>query len=374
MRRLGVAAVVLLYGWVALGAAAAPRTTGWTIHDLGTLPPPFNIGSEAMAINAHGVVIGFSNGRVGQRAFVWSKGRMRPLVGFGGFVQANAIAGDGDIVGEGLDAHQTHHHAILWHDGRPIDLGTLGGRVSAAEALNNHGQVVGNSTTASGQEHAFLWENATMTDLGTLGGTQSEAVAINDAGQVIGTSLTTSGAQHAFLWEQGTMTDLGSLPGEDSTPAAIDAHGTVVGSTNPSIYDPDHAVLWRDGTLRDLGSFDSTVKQATAINAAGQILVSTFRPDSHAFLWANGHAVEIGSRYTDAFGMNDHGLVVGTALFKKKGPQVPFVWQTGRITALPTLGGQGPPTSAAYRINNSGWIVGRSFTNAGDRAVLWTPD
>lgn len=43
------------------------------------------------------------------------------------------------------------------------------------------------------------------------------------------------------------------------------------------------------------------------------------------------------------------------------------------MTALPTLDGAGPPTSAAYAINSRGWIVGRSYAAKGDRAILRTP-
>jgi probable HAF family extracellular repeat protein len=368
--RVAVVASVLL---LATGSAdaAPPR---WAIRNLGTLPAPFDAGSEATAINAAGLVIGWSATRSGQqRAFVFRDGKMRELPGFGGWTQANAIADDGDIAGEGLDAHQTHHHAILWHVGKLVDLGTLGGRFSAAEAVNDQGQIVGNSTTAAGDEHAFLWQQGTMTDLGTLGGNRSEAVAINDSGQVIGTSTTASGSEHAFLWQQGTIKDLGSLPGEDSAATAISADGGVVGYVHSSIYDPDHAVSWRNGTLRDLGSFGSKVKQAIAINSTGEILVSTFSPDMHAFLWQNGRVIKIGRRYTAAHGLNDEGWVVGTALFRKRGPQVPFVWHAGDMTELPTLDGAGPPTSAAYHVNNHGWIVGRSYGVAGDRAVLWVP-
>jgi probable HAF family extracellular repeat protein len=368
--RIAVASMVLLSSTGSAGAASQR----WTIHDLGTLPAPFNFSSDATAINARGVVIGWSATHTDQqRAFVWQAGKMRALPGFGGFTEANAIADDGDIAGEGLYAHQTHHHAILWHDGKLIDLGTLGGRLSAAEAINDHGQVVGNSTTAAGQDHAFLWQKGSMTDLGTLGGTNSHAVAINEAGQVIGTSTTASGATHAFLWQHGTLTDLGSLPGEESVATAIADDGEIVGYLHPSIYDPDHAVRWRNSKLADLGAFGSQVKQAIAINAAGQILVSTFRPDVHAFLWHAGQTVEIGRRYTNAHGLNDHGFVVGTARFHTRGPQIPFVWHDGTMTALPTLTGTGPPYSAASHINNRNWIVGSSYTAAGGRAVLWVP-
>jgi probable HAF family extracellular repeat protein len=298
---------------------------------------------------------------------------MLPRPGLGGDPLAIAPADDSDIVGQSA-AHPSTAHAVLWRAGQIIDLGTLGGRVSSAAAVNNRGQIVGESLTSTrGEQHAFLWQRGTMIDLGTLGGTQSAAVAINDAGQVIGTSTTRSGTQHTFLWRQGKMRDLGSLAGQNSTPTSINARGDIVGYLNQGIYDPDHAVLWQDTTMHDLGPFGSKVKQAIAINSARQILVSTFRPDMHAYLWQNGRSIKIWPRYTSARSMNSHGWIVGTALFRKRGTQTPFVWHSGTMTALPTLAGLGPPTSAVYAINDHNWIVGRSYNAAGDRAVLWTP-
>jgi len=324
---VGALALVELLAFVVGAGAGSPR---WRIHDLGTLPAPFSADSEATAINARGVVIGWSRQGADSRAFVWRAGRMRALPSLGGETSAVAIADDGDIVGTGAVPRRSYGHATLWRYGRVIDLGTLGGSLSEALAVNNRGQVVGDSTTATRDKHAFLWQKGTMTDLGTLGGTQSAAVAIN-------------------------------------------THGDIVGYAQRSPYDPDHAVLWKNGTLHDLGPFGSKVKQAIAINSAGRILVSTFRPDMHAYLWQNGHSTKIWPRYTAARSMNNKGWIVGTALFRRKGPQIPFVWHADTMTALPTLAGPGPAWSGVYAINDRGWIVGRSYNNAGDRAVLWTP-
>lgn len=129
---------------------------------------------------------------------------------------------------------------------------------------------------------------------------------------------------------------------------------------------------WKNGVLHDLGSFGSKVKQAIAINSAGQILVSTSRPDMHAYLWQNGHSAKLWPRYTAARSMNNKGWIVGTALFRRKGPQIPFVGHAHTMTALPSLDEPGRPWSAVYAINDRGWIVGRNYNNAGARAVLWT--
>ena len=66
------------------------------------------------------------------------------------------------------------------------DLGTLGGGFSQANATGGWGQVVGLSENADGEYHAFLYSGRTLTDLGTFGGELSAAVAINSASQIAG--------------------------------------------------------------------------------------------------------------------------------------------------------------------------------------------
>jgi uncharacterized membrane protein len=92
----------------------------------------------------------------------------------------------------------------------------------------------------------------------------------------------------------------------------------------------------------------------------------------HAYLWQNGHSAKLWPRYTAARSMNNKGWIVGTALFRRKGPQIPFVGHAHTMTALPSLDEPGRPWSAVYAINDRGWIVGRNYNNAGARAVLWT--
>jgi len=263
------------------------------------------------------------------------------------------------------------------------DLGTLGGPFSRANAINNQGQIAGGSLTAipdptnpgSTEVHPFLWQNGVMTDLGTLGGPDASydfsgnvvgATGINERGQISGFATHNAvfdpmcgpDSEHgrpaggtcndAFLWANGTMTDLGALGGVTglgnsfSTANAINDRGQSAGgalTTIPFPFNPAlkqfHAALWDGGVARDLGTLP-------------------------------------GSRYSEAFGINDLGQVVGESR------QHPFFWSQGVMTDVGTLEG---PTGFALAINNLGQVVGGADTTIPDpsnpggvlaHAFLWT--
>ena len=77
-----------------------------------------------------------------------------------------------------------------------------------------------------------------------------------------------------------------------------------------------------------------------------------------------------GSTGARAMGINNDGQVVGNTDFDA------FVWQNGKMTALPALVPAGAGTgSGAADINNHGQIVGQSESSADgftQHAVIWT--
>lgn len=326
----------------------------------------------------------------------------------GGYTTATDLNASAQVVGSS-DLAGGERHAFLWSGGHMIDLGTLGGTSSAAFAINDRGQVVGQSNLR-GNDYAYraflltpedtdgdgvadLWfrdsnadgANDLMRDLGTLGGTdaRSSAFDINNLGQVVGSSSwrTASGdTSRAVLWDQGVTVDLGTGGGTSSAALAINDAGVVVGS---GYFTPGytHALVWKNGAAADLGS---SSMGALDVNASGQLVDTTFGGEA-ARLWTptqtNGTAgaftflgalpsdpiFVIASR-TEARGLNNAGAVVGSQddyYFSGEegswGHRGAFLWAGGLMEEL--------PLDYAVAINDAGQIVG----SRGGLAVLLTP-
>jgi len=244
--------------------------------------------------------------------------------------------------------------AVLWNQNRTIvDLGTLGGNSSGASGANSSGQAVGvalnaisenpdfaqfmNGAPAATQARAFLYQNGSMQDLGTLGGNDAAALVVNESGQVAGYSYT------------------------NSTP-------------NPTTGIPTvHPFLWTNGQMQDLGSLGGTIAVPSrsplesapggpVLNNRGQVVgTSTLAGDDneHAFLWTSGTMIDLGTLGGDgsqALAINEAGQVVGRSDFSSTSPfHHAFLWQHGTMT---DLGVVAPcQNSTAVGINSRGEVV-----------------
>ena len=227
-----------------------------------------------------------------------------------------------------------------------------------------------------------------ITDLGTLGGTTSIATAINDAGQIAGSSAIAGGtAQHAFLWQGGRMTDLGTLGGTMTSPTGINGAGHVVGWSLIAGNAITHAFLWQGGQMADMNNLipaDSgwLLLGASGINDAGQIVGWGIHHGEHrAFLWQSGIITDLGTlggTFSSATGINNVGQVVGSSATVGDATWHAFLWRNGEMTDLGTLHPEGGH-SHALGINNLGQVVGVSATDfvddfgntAGEHAFFW---
>jgi len=312
-----------------------------------------------------------------------------------------------------------------------IDIGTLGGPSAngpgngpGSSLLNNAGQVAGTADTSEPDpnapnctnspdcfvSHAFRWNHGNLTDLGVLSGVNwSHGNAINARGWVTGTStngeidpLNPCGFQplcpqfHAVLWNGVEIIDLGTLGGLVSDASYVNDGGQVVGtSTINATPDPfsflgaqTHAYIWKNGVMRDLGTLGGPSSGASSgcnnqrsnLVAGGSFTdpipipnPSTGFPTSHAFLWENGRMTDIptlGGTLAGAQCANNQGQVIGQSNLTGDSEQHAFFWDHGALTDLKTLGGT---FSTAIWLNNAGESVGGATTTGDEsfHATLW---
>jgi probable HAF family extracellular repeat protein len=236
---------------------------------------------------------------------------------------------------------------------------------------------------SSGARPSFaLAGDAPALDFGTLGGSNARATSVNDSGAVVGFAFDTSAFLRAFIWTPANgMRDLKINPAAlHSLATDINSKGQIVGYVDSVTYarafirSASGSVTW----LPTLGG--STY--AYGINEHGDVVGSsqTASGVSRAVIWlATGRMQDLGTlggaecaaSNSVAYDLNDQRQVVGFSCADATSERA-FLWtETGGMVSLGTLGG--PSSSRAYDINNSGKVVGVAQTDQGaDHAFLWT--
>jgi len=204
------------------------------------------------------------------------------------------------------------------------------------------------------------------------------------------------------------MIDLGTLgTGIESNTVYVKNGGQVVGySTVNTTFDPFgfpatvHPFIWKNGVMRDLGTLGGPdagfiaggtgCKNENEDLVAGESLLdsvpnpSTGSPTQHAFLWESGTMRDIptlGGTYAFAQCANNRGQVIGQSNLAGDAGcdgsatdgscvQHAFFWDHGILSDLGTLGGS---FSIAYWLNDAGETVGGATTpdDALFHATLW---
>lgn len=210
----------------------------------------------------------------------------------------------------------------------------------------------------------------------------ARAFGINDSSQVVGdsvTSFTGEPSNHVFLYNGGTMTGLGTLMDPlaeaHATGFGINNAGQIAGTSNVNVganFAINHAFLYSSGTMRDLGTLGGRNSFGYAINNAGQVVgrsqvaitpgtsPNTDMAPYHAFVYNGGRLTDLGTlggNNSAAYGINNSGYVVGTSQIAGDAATRAFIYRSGRMVDLGTLGGS---NSTAYGINDARHVVGSS--------------
>ncbi|HEX8915202.1 MAG TPA: DUF3466 family protein [Humisphaera sp.] len=194
-------------------------------------------------------------------------------------------------------------------------------------------------------EARTLFATYNVVDLGVVIDDNIDTAAINNTGQV---AVDTKGTDYrGQKWVNGTLTEVSALPGfNESYVTGINASGVVVGHSNSSAAAQFRAFTWDGSTTTPIPNLPG----------------------------ANSETA-----YTNAYAINDAGVVVGVAQAAPVDPQDGvergFVYENGTITDIGTLAGAASPgaASGAYAINASGQVAGYSETASGvQHAVLRT--
>lgn len=322
------------------------------------------------------------------------------LGGSGGV--AEGISDRGWVVGDANLSGDQSVHATLWRKEVVTDLGTLGGINSQEQwpVKDTRGLIVGSAETANLDPfnedfcgfdsnagvpptglicQAFLWQDGLMSALPTLGGNNSQALGVNNRGQIVGFAEQSTQDPNciapqvldiqAVVWgpNPDEIRTLAPLEGDISAWAiAINNAGQIVGLSGncvspnfnaPGATTPQHAVIWQNGTVTNIGTLGGSYIFPWAINAKGQVVGQATPPGDgpiHTFLWhgdvMNDLGVIPGDVLSGAFGLNDHGQVVGGSCDQNFNCRA-FLWQDGVMTDINSL--VRPGSTSLYLISGN---------------------
>jgi probable HAF family extracellular repeat protein len=149
----------------------------------------------------------------------------------------------------------------------------------------------------------------------------------------------------------------------------INAQGQVLGYSVQAEYGV--STVWTQGSSIGLPAIDRDGHGyfASAINDLGHV---TSNGGNIALLWNGTRQYQLpglGGRFISAWGLNNHGQVVGGAAMRN-GPTRAMLWEGGTLTVLPTPRGS---ESIARDINDSGVVAGSTSRWGRDttHATLW---
>jgi len=221
----------------------------------------------------------------------------------------------------------------------------------------------------------------------------------SDAAGVVVTDTLPTGVTFSYFWpevvpcteEEGIVTcELGTIPAGESTTMgiAVQVSPTTVGTLTNMVQvssqtpDPDmeNNTAVQETTacpvIVDLGTLPGhTWSDAYGVNDLGQVVGQSVDAEgiSRAFLWSEGEMIDLGTLpghvESEAHDVNNAGQVVGQSVDAEWISRA-FLWSEGEMIDLGTLPGH--TESRAHAINDAGQVAGNSYAPDGKpRAFIW---
>jgi probable HAF family extracellular repeat protein len=232
-----------------------------------------------------------------------------------------------------------------------------GAVVTEAHGINAFGQIVGSWQDASGNTHGFLYNAGIYTSFDFPGSSQTTPYAINNAGDIVGDHDASVG----FLLKEGVFTTLPSANGWDVNNFDFIATGAgyLDSSLEADVINVPGSLYTLSRGINDAAQITGTYSDGTRTHGFlfNQISYSTIDVPGQADTWGNGinTAGEIVGYYYDTLSVQ-HGFLYDGAAF------IPFDYPGSTNETY------------AYRVNDFGQVVGRTFVPAnGYIGFLRTP-
>ena len=232
-----------------------------------------------------------------------------------------------------------------------------GAVVTEAHGINAFGQIVGSWEDASGNTHGFLYNAGIYTSFDFPGSSQTTPYAINNAGDIVGDHDESVG----FLLKEGVFTTLPSANGWDVNNFDFIATGAgyLDSSLEADVINVPGSLYTLSRGINDAAQITGTYSDGTRTHGFlfNQISYSTIDVPGQADTWGNGinTAGEIVGYYYDTLSVQ-HGFLYDGAAF------IPFDYPGSTNETY------------AYRVNDFGQVVGRTFVPAnGYIGFLRTP-
>lgn len=260
-----------------------------------------------------------------------------------------------------------------------IDLGTLApGLATIVRGPNGGGDGVGGGHVPrrglSGERRGLMFAPGWLPQtVGGLDDTDDTSVfGVNDFGEVVGSSNAATGTRGFVARRGAPARELPPLHGDTGSMAFdVDNGGQAVGYSSGA--SGQRAVIWSAaGDPTALPGFANS--RALSLNQRGDVVgVAGNAGQRKPVVWPRSDAARelplpVGHTVGEAYGINARGHIVGYSA-GKNGLRRAVVWPSAdTVVELDTLGGN---FSQAFGINDAGDVVGASTVDHASRAVLW---